>query len=52
MRLEIRRVTAPTGQPAVLLQADEFHLLFWPHDALEIAETISEVARGIIADDS
>ena len=50
MHLEIRRVASPDGRPAVLFQADEFHLLFWPRDALEISATIAEVARGILAE--
>lgn len=50
MRLEISQAIAPDGRPAVLFQADEWHVLLPPGDALDIAEDIAAIARGIIAE--
>lgn len=52
MRVEITRVLDPTGHPAVLVQADEWHLVLPPYGALELADSLAAVARGIIAERS
>jgi hypothetical protein len=49
MRIDIRRATAPDGHPAVLIQFDDYHVLLWAPDAIEIAQTVTEIARGILA---
>jgi hypothetical protein len=50
MRIEIRPCIAPDGRQAVLFQADEFHLIVPPGDALEWARDLAAVARGILAE--
>ena len=50
MRIEIARTVDPFGRPAVLFQADDWHVILPPFDALEVAESIAAVARGVIVE--
>lgn len=50
MRLEISRTLAPDGSVRVLFQADEWHMLLPPGDALDVAASLEAVARGILAE--
>jgi hypothetical protein len=50
LRLEISRTAAPDGSIRVLIQTDDWHLLLPPYDAIDIADTMREIARAIIAE--
>jgi hypothetical protein len=50
-RIEIARTVDPAGRVAVLLQVDDhWYLVLPPHDAIDLAESITAVARGILTE--
>jgi hypothetical protein len=49
--VEIARTVDPAGRVAVLLQVDDdWHLVLPPHDAIDLAETMTAIARGILTE--
>ncbi|HEY7010130.1 MAG TPA: hypothetical protein VH395_14375 [Jatrophihabitantaceae bacterium] len=50
-RVEIARTVDPAGRVAVLLQVDDdWHLVLQPHDAIDLAESMTAIARGILTE--
>ena len=48
MKVDISPCTAPDGTRAVLFQADEFHVILRPHDALATAASLIDTANDIL----
>jgi hypothetical protein len=48
LRVEVSIAWNPRREPNVLIQADEWHLLLAPKDALKFARSVADVAAEIL----